>query len=181
MRRFHLLVFAIFVLSIAPNSHAQTAAYLLFSAGNPQNWIYGGTAGVYHDPWHLFSTEAGVDVRGSFLGNGQTPDTPQIYGVTAGPRLAFHPHVLPIKPYIEVLAGGGHVRSGSANTGRFEYQIVGGIDLKIISRLDWRFFDYAYTGYPGLNVGYRGYAGYAGDDDSFSPKLLSTGLVLRLP
>ncbi|HEX6496925.1 MAG TPA: hypothetical protein VF018_15645 [Acidobacteriaceae bacterium] len=160
---------------------AQTAVYLDFTATNPDNWIYGGTAGFYHDPWHLFSAEAGVDARVSYLGNGQSPDTPRVSGVTAGPRLAFHPHVLPITPYAEVLAGGGHVRIGNANTGRFEYQIVGGIDLKIISRLDWRFFDYAYTGYPGLNVGYRRYYAYPDVNSSFSPKMLSTGLVLRLP
>jgi hypothetical protein len=104
-----------------------------------------------------------------------------VYGMTTGPRLALHPHVVPIKPYAEVLAGFGHVRVGNANTERFEYQVVGGIDLKIVSRLDWRVFDFAYTGYPGLSVGYQRYYGYTPEYTSFSPKMLSTGLVLRLP
>ncbi len=167
--------------SLSSIAHAQTGVYLDFSATNPDNWIYGGTAGLYHDAWHLPFSKAELDVRGSFLGNGQTPDTPRIYGVTAGPRLAFHPHVLPITPYVELLAGAGHVRIGNVNTGHFEYQVVGGIDIKIISRLDWRFFDFAYTGYPGLNVGYSTQYGYPDRNDSFSPKMLSTGVVLRLP
>ena len=182
MRALCLPIALTVALLLAPAAHAQTGVYLDFSATNPDNWIYGGTAGVYHDAWRLPFSKAGLDVRGSFLGNGQTVDTPRIYGVTAGPRLVFHPPVLPIKPYVEVLAGAGHVRIGTANTGRFEYQVVGGVDVKIIPRLDWRLFDFAYTGYPGLNeVGYP--TSYLQPDrfDSFSPKILSTGLVLRLP
>jgi hypothetical protein len=181
MRRFSFLIALTAAAWFSLPAHAQTAVYLDFTATNPDNWIYGGTAGFYHDPWHLFAAEAGVDARVSYLGNGQTPDTPRVYGVTAGPRLAFHPHILPITPYAEVLAGFGHVRIGGANQGNFEYQVVGGIDLKIISRLDWRFFDFAYTGYPGLNAGYSPYYPYADHGSSFSPKMLSTGLVLRLP
>src|ERR1700753_2709223 len=117
MRHLFSLVLSSFIasFSFALSAHAQIAAYLEFTAGNPNNWIYGGTAGVYHDPWHLLGGEAGLDVRGSYLGNGQTADTPQIYGITAGPRLAFHAPALPVRLYAEALAGGGHVRVGSAN------------------------------------------------------------------
>jgi hypothetical protein len=180
MHKFPFLALAAAAL-LSISARAQTAVYLNFSATNPDNWIYGGTAGFYHDPWHPFSAEAGVDARVSYLGNGSTPGTPQVYGVTAGPRLAFHPHVLPIMPYAEVLAGFGHVGIGITSADRFEYQIVGGVDVKIVPRIDWRFFDFAYTSYPGLSVGYQRYYGYPPEYTSFSPKMLSTGLVLRLP
>jgi hypothetical protein len=188
MRHFSFFIALAAAAPLSLAAHAQTAVYLDFTASNPDNWIYGGTAGFYHDPWHPFSAEAGVDVaeagadvRVSYLGNGQTPGTPRVYGMTTGPRLALHPHVVPIKPYAEVLAGFGHVGIGITSADSFEYQVVGGIDLKIVSRLDWRFFDFAYTGYPGLSVGYQRYYGYAPEYTSFSQKMLSTGLVLRLP
>src|SRR5579875_3629821 len=149
MRRFFLLLALTAAALFSLSAHAQTAVYLDFTATNPDNWIYGGTAGLYHDPWHLLSAEAGVDARVSYLGNGQTPDTPRVSNVTAGPRLAFHPHILPFTPYAEVLAGFGHVSIGITSASRFEYQVVGGIDVKIVHRLDWRFFDFAYTSYPG--------------------------------
>ena len=181
MRRFFLLLAFTAALSLSLSARAQTGVYLDFTATNPNNWLYGGTAGLYHDPWHPFAAEAGFDARVSYLGNGPARATPRVFSLTAGPRLAFHPHILPITPYAEVLAGAGHVQIGNVNTGHFEYQVVGGIDLKIIPRLDWRLFDFAYTGYPGLNVGYPTY--YLAPDtySSFSPKMLSTGLVLRLP
>ncbi|MGI8769918.1 MAG: hypothetical protein ACR2JE_00610 [Acidobacteriaceae bacterium] len=177
MYRVCLLLVLVTAVPLAVPARAQTAIYLDFSAANPENWIYGATLGAYHERGHLFFFKTGLDLRGSFLGNGSSEYNPYIFGVTAGPRFAYHPRVVPLTPYLEALAGVGRVKNGTPVSTRFEYQIVGGLDLTILPRLDWRVFDWAYTGYPGLSVGDP----YPGYDSGYAPRILSTGLVLRLP
>lgn len=179
MRRVCWLLVLVTAVPLA--ARAQTGLYAAFSASSVSatdlgNWIYGGTLGAYHERGHLFFFKTGLDLRGSYLGNGSSDYTPQIYGVTAGPRFAYHPRVLPLNPYLEALAGVGHVKNGT-DSAHFEYQVVGGIDLTVFPRIDWRVIDWAYTGYPGLSTGDP----YPGNDSGYAPRVLSTGLVLRLP
>ncbi len=174
MERFHVRLFVLLALSAllfrSPAAHAQTGVYVDFSAAKlnapDTGWVYGPTAGVYFDHGHLLFLSTGLDVRGSFLGSGSST---QLYSGMLGPRLAFRPHVLPIKPYIEAVVGAGHIDdSGGASTTQFEYQFLGGVDTTILPRIDWRTVEFSYGGLSGLN-------------GSLHPKTISTGLVLRLP
>lgn len=166
------------MLGLAGVTEAQTAVYGEFSAAKlsaaQSSWMYGPTVGLYHDSGHgLIAT--GFDVRGTFAGSGdangeytnQTLDT-----LSGGIRLAVTPHVLPIKPYGEVLGGFGHLKTGEGSdrisSTKFAYQFVGGVDFTIFPRVDWRVVEYSYGRLAGLN-------------DSFAPKTLSTGIVFRLP
>ncbi len=164
-----LLPFALLPLS-AP---AQTGLYAEFGASKSglsnNDWIYGPTFGAYFDRWHLPFVSAGVDLRGSILGpSGST----KIYSGLAGPRVALRPHIIPLQPYAEAVIGVGHAEfgQGAAQTTatKFEYQFLGGVDLTVLPRIDWRVAEFSYGGLAGL-------------DQSFHPKTISTGIVLRLP
>ena len=172
--RFALILFlAIIAVASSHVASAQTGIYANFSVAkfNVANTgrLYGPTFGAYFDAGHLGFFSTGVDIRGSFLSDGgQT----QLDSGLVGPRLAVHPRVLPINPYVEILGGVGHVKfgQGSAQTTstNFEYQALGGVDVTILPRLDWRVIEFSYDGVPSL---------YGG----FHPKTISTGLVFRLP
>ncbi|MHB8303983.1 MAG: hypothetical protein ACYDC6_14315, partial [Acidobacteriaceae bacterium] len=163
---------------------AQLGVYGEFTAGksnvplasgmNGPSWMYGPTFGVYYDPWHLPFLAAGLDARGVFLGSGNNKLDSGLFG----PRLVFRPHVLPIQPYVEGLLGVGHAKyyefgqfaqmAASYNATNFEYQFLGGLDLTVFPRIDWRVVEFSYGGLSGLGT-------------SYNPETISTGLVVRLP
>lgn len=170
MRIVHLLLCAVFLLS--SSAFAQTGIYATFNATDLDlpnvDWQYGPAFGIYHDAWHLPFVGVGVDGRASFIGSGST----KIYSGLVGPRVDLHPHIFPLKPYGEVLAGGGKVEVGQGvartDSSAFEYQLLAGADLTILPHIDWRLAEFSYSGFSNLN-------------DSFNPKTIGTGIVLRLP
>lgn len=178
MRLFRICSLWVMALGLAGVAQAQTAIYGEFTGAKLSAahtaWMYGPTIGLYHDSGHgLVAT--GLDVRGTFAGRGDTngPGSSETLDtLLAGVRLAVTPHVLPIKPYGEVLGGLGHLKTGqgSARTTstKFAYQFLGGIDFTIFPRVDWRVVEFSYGRLAGLG-------------DSFAPKTLSTGIVFRLP
>ena len=165
-----LLTFLFFGLALPAG--AQIGLYGSFSAANfnvpNTGWQYGSTFGFYDNHWSIPFFALGVDGRGTVVGTGST----SIASGLVGPRLVFKPHVLPILPYVEALAGAGRAEAGegSARTSavKFEYNFVGGLDYTFFPRLDWRVVEFSYGGlssFPG----------------SFNPRTLSTGIVFRLP
>ena len=168
---------AVLAFASAP-AFAQTGVYAEFTAGKVSTantpWMFGPTVGLYHD--NGFGPVAlGLDVRGSFLRRGDTDgaDTHQsLNTLEGGVRFAITPHVLPIKPYAEALAGYGGLTTGldaaRTSSSHLTYQFLGGVDFTFFPRLDWRVVEFSYGRLTGLG-------------DSYAPKTLSTGIVLRLP
>lgn len=152
-------------------AQAQLALYADYSAAKVDqpgaDWIHGSTFGAYFDRGHLLFLSTGLDARGVILGSG----TNALDSGLVGPRLAVVPHVVPLKPYVEALIGAGrasYLRGGSPTTvTKLEYQFLGGLDLTILPRIDWRVVEFSYGGLSGLG-------------SSFNPKTISTGIVLRL-
>ena len=171
MRRFYLILASLLLFCSIP-AVAQIGLYGEISAAklNVPNtgWIFGPTFGGYYDKWHLLLLNTGLDARVAFLGSGSTV----LDSGLIGPRLAIVPHVFPLKPYVEALAGAGHVDVGqgfaTTRTTKFEYQFLGGLDFTFLPRLDWRVVEFSYGGVSGLGT-------------SLNPETISTGLVLRLP
>lgn len=151
---------------------AQLGLYGSFTGGKldlPQsdNTLYGGTFGGYLASGHFAILSVGADARGSFLRGGGTG----FDSGTVGPRVGLNVHVLPLEPYVEALVGVGHatLQGASPSVTKFEYQFLGGVDYSVLPRVDWRVVEFSYGGLAGLN------------NNSFHPKSLSTGIVLRLP
>lgn len=161
----------LFPLFFAPLSiHAQTGIYGTFTAASlnnaSSNWIYGGSGGIYFDRWHFGLASAGLDLRGQFLG---TSSTTRLNSGLGGLRIAITPHVLPIKPYAEALAGVGYVNDpGSGTSTDFEYTFLGGLDFTFFPRLDWRVIEFSYGGVSALN-------------GTLHPSSFSSGIVFRIP
>lgn len=152
---------------------AQIGLYGQFSASKlnapDTGWIYGPTIGVYFASQHFAFLSTGLDVRGSLLGDA---DHTVLNSALGGVRLGFKPHVIPIQPYVEGLAGVGYIEAGQglayiAET-KFEYQLLGGLDLTVLPRIDWRLVEFSYGKLSGL-------------DSDFDPKTISMGIVVRLP
>ncbi|MGC9291521.1 MAG: hypothetical protein ACP5EP_02210 [Acidobacteriaceae bacterium] len=169
--RFLPLLFLVFCMATF-SATAQVGLYGELSTAklNVPNtdWIYGTTFGGYYDKGHLLFLSTGVDARGSILGTGQT----KLDSGLVGPRLVFTPHVVPLQPYAEALIGMGHYQFGQgiaqSSDNKFEYQFVGGLDMTVLPRIDWRLVEFSYGG-----LSYLG--------SSFNPKVISTGIVVRLP
>ena len=132
------------------------------------DWEYGSTFGLYDNRWHVPFFALGVDGRGTVVSSGNVDTESGL----VGPRLVFQPHILPVMPYVEALVGAGHIGAGQGsaviNETKFEYDFVGGVDYTFFPRLDWRVVEFSYGGLSGFS-------------DSLHPKLLSTGIVFRLP
>ena len=165
-----LLSFAFLLLfaSSAKPTFAQLAVYAGFSgakvSGVSSDWAYGPLVGIYKQSGYLASSvNIGGDLRGSFISrNGFN-----YYTGAAGPRIAFKAPVLPLRPYVEGLVGVASSNSGNGtdSTTHFNYQVLGGLDLTIVPRFDWRVIEYDYSAVSGQNV---------------KANILTTGLVLRI-
>ena len=162
------LLFAAFFATLTPSLHAQLAVYAGYSgaytSGAASEWAYGPMFGIYKQSGHLASTiNIGGDLRGSLISrNGFN-----YYTGAVGPRVAFKAPVIPLRPYVEGLVGVASYNSGSGtdSSTSFNYQIIGGLDMTLVPRFDWRVVDFAYSAVSGSNV---------------NAKILSTGLVIRL-
>ena len=171
LRRLAPCMLLLCILGAAAEASAQTGLYAEFGGSKvnapSDDWIYGPTFGIYEDFLPVPFVHLGGDLRGSVLGVSQTTT---LYSGLIGPRLSVHPHVLPINPYIEALAGIGYYDYGrnQGSDTKFEYQFLGGIDHTLLPRLDWRVVEFSYGGLSAFN-------------GSLHPKTISTGLVLRLP
>ena len=165
------LVLSFLMLPLA--AHAQLGLYADFSTAQSNlpnaNRVYGSTFGAYYDKGILPLVNLGVDARGSILGE-NTSD--ELDSGLAGPRVAVHLPLVPINPYVEGLVGMGHADMGEGfghfAGNFFEYAVVGGADLTIFPRVDWRVIDFTWGRLPNL-------------DGGTSESVFSTGIVLRLP
>ncbi len=173
MKLLRLLVLSL--LPLSPHSlHAQLGLYGGFTVqnvgvpGNNGFVFYGGTLGTYLASGRLAILSAGVDLRGSFSRNGgDSFNTGAI-----GPRVGLNLHVIPLHPYAEATAGLANLNfnGGSPSNGtRFEYQVLGGLDITVLPRIDWRLAEFSYGGFSVPN------------SNSYHPRTLTTGIVLRLP
>jgi hypothetical protein len=171
MNRLNTLLSFVFVLLFAAGvkpASAQLAVYAGFSgakvAGASSDWAYGPLVGIYKQSGYLASTvNIGGDLRGSFISrNGFN-----YYTGAAGPRVAFKLPVLPLRPYMEGLVGVASYNTGNGtdSTTHFNYQVVGGLDLTLVPKFDWRVIEFDYSAASGQNV---------------NAKILTTGLVLRI-
>ena len=164
---------ALLALAVASPAVAQIGLYGEFSAANfkvnNSGWQYGTTFGLFDDRWHVPFFALGVDGRGTVVGTGSSTS---IASGLVGPRLVFRPHILPVMPYVEALGGVGHAEAGQGSAAtsstKFEYNFVGGVDYTFFPRLDWRVVEFSYGGLSGFS-------------GSFNPRVLSTGIVFRLP
>ena len=130
---------------------------------NNAGWGTAGTFGLYYGLANLGPLAVSVDARGDL--------SRSINSGLAGPRVALHFPVFPLKPYVELLAGVSAYRTqnnGNKNATDFNYRWVGGIDAAILPHLDWRVADYSYSG-GGISQG----------TVTRHPQTLSTGLVVR--
>ena len=151
---------------------AQTGIYAEFSTSDFNasgvDRQYGPTFGLYHNLWRPPFLGIGFDLRATLLGSGDT----KAYMGFVGPRLQVRPRVIPLMPYVEGLVGVGDVHVGSGGNffskTAFAFEGVVGVDWTILPRLDWRVVELSSGGFSSLNA-------------SISPRILSTGVVLRLP
>lgn len=177
-----LIVLFVFALSTAA-ARAQLAIYGNFGAthvsdnsNHTTNWFYGPGVGVYYDFVHFGPIAAGVDLRGNFLFGSHEKYRSGLIGV----RLAAKPPLLPIKPYAQFSIGAGGAKAdGSAKfpdtnySTKFQYEVLGGLDLTILPRIDLRVAEVGYGRMSGINGG------------TIAPAAnlvtVSSGIVFRLP
>jgi hypothetical protein len=167
---------ALATILLATAAQAQIGIFANFTAAtqdraaqaNTQHWIYGPTGGLYAElPLPLIAI--GGDLRGTYLNGDQLHH----WNVVLGPRVQIKPPGISFHPYGEFLVGWGGYRDGlytTNTTTHIDYDIIAGIDKKLIPLIDWRVVEFTYNSY------------FNRDSQSGSAsKGLSTGIVLRLP
>jgi hypothetical protein len=167
-----LIVLMALMTVVSAAAHAQTGVHLNFtgatlSAPNEPN-VYGSTFGIYSQTTRFGMLRVGADGRGFILSGDGGKET--FLGGAIGPRVAIKPHGVPLSPYAEVLFGVAHAEFGQGSARKIHtgpmYQAIVGLDLTIVSHLDWRVVEYTYGQQQGTGLGY---------------KALSTGIVIRFP
>jgi hypothetical protein len=165
MKRYSLLLLAVFLLLAPAALHAQIGVYGAFTGASfsnaPNDIGYGGMVGAYKQSGHVIGT--GLDLRGTFVGR----DGFHYNTFAVGPRIAFKPRVIPLTPYVEGLIGLANYNSGknTSSTNHLNYQVLGGLDATVLPRIDWRVVDVAYSGVASQSV---------------KAVTFSTGLVIRI-
>ena len=167
----HLFCLVPLAFAATLSGHAQIGVYAGFTtstldlAHTPR--FNGGTFGAYYDNHHFPLVNLGLDLRAAVL---PSDPTTSVTSGLAGPRVALHVPLIPLRPYAEGLVGAAHVTSGQ---GVARYDGTGlatgfaaGADLHILPYIDWRVLDYSYTRLIG---------------PSAYQTNLTTGLVLRIP
>jgi hypothetical protein len=171
VKRIGLSSFILLLLAIS-SAYGQVGLYGGFSAANTnagsEQWFYGTTFGGYYSGLKLPLINLGIEGRASMLhGSGSASPQKFVNGLV-GPRVQLHLPLVPLKPYVAGLAGGVHqeLGQGSARTDttNFGYGLAAGADLTIFPLLDWRIAEFSFT-----------------RSESVDQKMLTTGLVLRLP
>jgi len=149
--------------SVPSNNFESTATY------------YGPGAGIYYDFLHLGPVSLGADLRGDFLySNGQ-----KYRSVLGGLRLAVKVPATPIRPYVQGSVGdGGPSHSGLNGSGtiysnKFQYEVLGGLDVSIFPHVEWRVAEFGYGRVSGISSGAPAPKG--------SLVFGGTGIVVRLP
>lgn len=152
-----IVILPLFLVLATATLHAQAKLAIYGTIGGEsvahQSWTTAGTLGAYVGVSNLGPIALAVDGRADLSSN--------IKSGLFGPRLAIHPPLFPIKPYVELLIGGSGVKNGST---QFAARYVLGADTTILPHVDWRVLDFS----DGLN-----------DIAGSHPKTISTGLVLR--
>ena len=125
--------------------------------------LFGPTVGVTDTLVRRIHIEAGIDLRGSFLGASKRLD-----GVAGGPVVSFWARG--IRPYAEFLVGYAHSNGGLSTpysaASDAQIEVIFGIDKELNRHIYWRVFEYSYEQYYALG-------------GEFNPKNFSTGLVYR--
>ncbi len=151
------IILPLFLVLTTAALHAQARLAIYGTVGGEsvahQSWTTAGTLGAYVGVNGAGPLALAIDARADLSSN--------LKSGLFGPRLAIHPPVFPIKPYIELLVGGSGVKNGST---QFAARYVLGADTTILPRVDWRVIDFS----AGLN-----------NIDGSHPRTISTGLVLR--
>jgi len=172
MRIHRLLIAAAFIVLALASAHAQIGIYGEYT-GSVNNFEYtngsrlpaqsGGTFGVFRDNNATHIASIGLDARGSFLhGSNST----SVDGGLAGFRFALHPHVLPIMPYAQLMAGITHTSAVNTITTNFQTAVIAGADYTLLPHLDWRVVELNWSHDYGANP--------------WSPFSFSSGIVIRL-
>jgi hypothetical protein len=169
--RLHCALFLLLLFAAGNLAHAQTAVYGQFSAShfndipNTNEWGYGGGFGLYSDFYKVPFGKVGADLRFQFV---RPSSNTTLFSALVGPRLALHPKVIPLDPYVECIFGPGHFTYGnnSPSTTQFDFRVIGGLDKTVLPHLDWRVIE---VSYGQLNT-------YSG---RLRPVTFSTGIVLR--
>jgi hypothetical protein len=106
---------------------------------NANNWGTAGTVGLYVGVVNFGPLALSVDGRADLAS--------KIKSGFVGPRIALHPPIFPLKPYVEVLIGKSffpNLPNGFPMKSRFAGRVVAGVDTTILPRVDWRVVDFTY-------------------------------------
>jgi len=159
-----LLAAGIFPVCLSGAAGAQVGIYgglsgaAIHSGPTPTAW--GALVGLYAQSGR--NSIFGGDFRGSFVTrNGFHYNTGAI-----GPRVALKLRLLPLRPYVEGLAGIASYNSGAGTSSatHLSYHAVVGFDWTVAPRIDWRVLDYDFSGTSG----------------SVRANIFSTGISIRV-
>jgi hypothetical protein len=156
------------------NSQADTGPFAFLGPGVTSRTFYGVDFGGYYTVLKSQSFDVSADVRDVL----QHGNSAAINSFMVGPRINYKSASGRFKPYIQGSIGAARTRPGTsvAHITRFEYDIYGGLDIKLAKHVDLRAAEVSYGAADTINSGT-----YYSNIDYRSSKLIgvSTGFVFR--
>ena len=206
MNTLKLLLALTFVVSTVPSAFAQLSVYgtvtvrrmtdIPFTQGTTTSTNgsfdpVGGTVGISYDFRTVGPVRLGVDARGILTNSSQGAYTSynaaggHLDSGLGGIKATFHTRFIPLRPYVEGMAGvartnfGTGYNNGLSNAGvtnqtgvqltsHLEYDAFAGLDISIIPLVDFRLVEV-------------GYGAVEGNSHTYPVGSISTGVVFHLP
>lgn len=170
-------IYATPIFTHASNSTSDQGVFTFLGANSTSRLFSGVGIGVYDEFAHGTKVDAGVDVRGSIQKGGNA----HLNQFLVGGRVSFHPVAIPVKPYLEVLAGVGGTRAATnpIYQNKVEYGAVGGLDYRLGKLVDFRVIEIGYNSLQTINT--QAVTGASSKFPSSQLLSFSTGIVIRLP
>jgi hypothetical protein len=122
-----------------------------FLGQNKTSQVFSGIGfGAFDQFAHTPLLDAGVDLRVNI----QKGANAHLNDFLLGARVAFHPFVMPLKPYVEVLGGVGGTRAATnpIYQNRATYEGLAGVEYKLAKHIDWRVVEVGYQSLSTINT-----------------------------
>jgi len=148
-----------------------------FLGQNKTSRIFGGVMlGGYYEFSHQPKFDAGIDLRDEI----EHGNNASLNSFLIGARIAGHPGVFGIKPYLQIMGGSGRSNSplSPVHITKAEYGAFLGVDKPLNRHVEWRLLELGYSSVTTISS-----ATYGGPTPIPAAKMInaSTGFVFRIP
>lgn len=170
-------IYATPVFTRVSNSQVDNGTFSFLGPNTTSRIFSGAGFGVFDDFKHSGALDLGGDLRWTI----QQGNTAHLNQFVFGPRLAFRPTRMPIRPYVELVGGLGETtaETNPQPQNRFGFGFLGGVDYKFSKHFDFRVIEIGYGSLQTIST--QSHTNIPPLPPSSTLINFSSGIVFRLP